>query len=50
MIRYHVSDQAIQERLLIGPPKKDRKQSIKNKTMGPSVFTYIFWVCPFVAL
>ena len=53
MIRYHVSDQPIQDRLLIGPPKKDRKQSIKNKTIGPSVFTYIFLdlsVCGFVTL
>ena len=35
---------------VIGPPKKDRKQSIKTKTIGPSVFTLIFWVCPFVTL
>ena len=37
---------------LVGSPKKDRKQSIKNKTIGPSVFTLIFGfvalsVCPF---
>ena len=40
--------------LLVGPPKQDRKQSIKNKkTIGPSVFTLIYFpdvglsVCPF---
>ena len=37
--------------VLVGPPKQDRKQSIKSKKkIGPSVFTLIFWVCPFVAL
>ena len=37
--------------VLVGPPKKDRKQSIKKtKTIGTSVFTLIFWVCPFVVL
>ena len=37
--------------IIIGPPKQDRKQSIKTKTIGPSVFTLIFfrmWVCRFV--
>ena len=40
----------------IGPPKKDRKQSLrKTKTIGRSVFTLIFgfvrlWLCGFVRL
>ena len=39
--------------IYIGPPKQDRKQSIKTKTIGPSVFTLIYFldvglsVCPF---
>ena len=39
--------------VLVGPPKRARKQSMKKKhkkTIGPSVFTLIFLVCPFVAL
>ena len=37
----------------IGPPKQDRKQGIKTKTICPSVFTLIYFpdvglsVCPF---
>ena len=42
--RYY-SDIIIYYSDIIGLPKKDKKQSIKNK-----VFTLIFWVCGFVTL
>ena len=30
--------------------RKIENKAKKTKTIGPSVFTLIFWVCPFVAL
>ena len=38
---------------LVGPPKKDRKQSIKNKNIRFLSFHFDFlclWLCPFVRL
>ena len=34
----------------IGPPKKDRKQRIKNKNNRSLSFHFDFWVCGFVTL
>ena len=36
--------------VLVGPPKKDRKQSIKNKNNRSLSFHFDFLVCPSVAL